>query len=143
MLPSRRVLAYDTSYFALCQHLFSDFFRFFSAAIICGVLGQENTNCRGRSLIDPRRASGLAEAAAWGHAALQVRRKWRAARRSAPTGAVHRIKPPLGDQGEVAGHRPDGGDQNFRSPPAHNPSVSLRLTAPLHRGAFRRPYDAA
>ena len=40
MLPSRRVLAYDTSYFALCQHLFSDFFRFFSKSIIGGVRQQ-------------------------------------------------------------------------------------------------------
>ena len=40
LLPSRRVLAYDTSYFALCQHLFSDFFRFFSKSIIGGVWQQ-------------------------------------------------------------------------------------------------------
>src|SRR5699024_9990224 len=45
--------------------------------------------------------------------------------------------PPLGAQGEVA--RSAGGDQNRRSPPADNPSVSLRLPAPLHRGAFLVP----
>ena len=45
-------------------------------------------------------------------------------------------KPPLGAQGEVAGRRPDGGDQSFRSSTAYNPSVSLRLTAPLTQGSL-------
>ena len=45
-------------------------------------------------------------------------------------------KPPLGDQGEVARRSRDGGDQSFRLSPAYNPSVSLRLTAPLTQGSL-------
>ena len=45
-------------------------------------------------------------------------------------------KPPLGDQGEVAGRRPDGGDQSPQGPEAYNPSVSLRLTAPFTQGSL-------
>ena len=43
LLPSRRVLAYDTSIFPLCQHLFSDFFRFFSRSIFCGFFHRNTT----------------------------------------------------------------------------------------------------
>ena len=44
-------------------------------------------------------------------------------------------KPPLGDQGEVAGRRPDGGDQSWQRPEAYNPSVSLREPAPFAQGS--------
>ena len=43
-------------------------------------------------------------------------------------------KPPLGAQGEVA--RSAGGDQNLRRLQIDNPSVSLRLTAPLTQGSL-------
>ena len=45
-------------------------------------------------------------------------------------------KPPLGDQGEVAGRRPDGGDQSWQRPEAYNPSVSLREPAPFAQGSL-------
>ena len=45
-------------------------------------------------------------------------------------------KPPLGDQGEVAGRRPDGGDQSWQRPEAYNPSVTLRVTAPFAQGSL-------
>src|SRR5699024_1685922 len=41
-------------------------------------------------------------------------------------GAYRLPKPPLGDQGEVAGRRPDGRDQSRQSPAAFNPPVALR-----------------
>ena len=45
-------------------------------------------------------------------------------------------KPPLGDQGEVAGRRPDGGEQNQLGLKAYNPSVTLRVTAPFAQGSL-------
>ena len=47
LLPSRRVLAYDTSIFPLCQHLFSDFLRFFSWSIFCVSFPQNTTTSWG------------------------------------------------------------------------------------------------
>src|SRR5699024_3503340 len=47
-----------------------------------------------------------------------------------------RPKPPLGDQGEVAGRRPDGGDQRLAETGADNPSVSLREPAPFAQGSL-------
>ena len=50
-----------------------------------------------------------------------------------PTSA--RLKPPLGDQGEVAGRRPDGGDQNRQKPEQTIPQSRFASQLPLHKGA--------
>ena len=50
-----------------------------------------------------------------------------------PTSA--RLKPPLGDQGEVAGRRPDGGDQNRQKLEQTIPQSRFASQLPLHKGA--------
>ena len=65
---------------------------------------------------------------------IEPRRKpVRAGIKPAPTRRPE--KPPLGDQGEVAGRRPDGGDQNRQKLEQTIPQSRCASQLPLHKGA--------